>query len=181
MRSTLAPLSATGAGQWFPLDTIQSGFGVGYLVSVQDSSTLTYKIQHGFYDESRDRYACRITRSTTTATLTWNDGTLMTPKTGDSLVITGAGVPLDGVYDVASVTSSNVVTYTVANSGNTVSNAGAMAMIIRTEDDPIVVSKTATTSGNIAFPANAIRLNLTAYTTGAAAMTVNQGIFGGVV
>jgi hypothetical protein len=54
-----------------------------------------------------------------------------------------------------------------------------MALIIRTEDDPIVVSKNATTSGNIAFPANAIRMNVTAYTSGAVVMTVNQGIFGG--
>src|SRR5215475_7696168 len=102
MRSTMTPLGATGPGAWFPLDTIQSGFGVGYLVSVQESSTLTYKIQHGFYDPSRDQYAVRITRSTTTATLTWADGTVMTPKVGDSLVVTGAGAPLDGTYDVAS-------------------------------------------------------------------------------
>lgn len=180
MRSRMTPLGATGPGPWFPLDTIQSGFGVGYFCNVQESSTLTYKIEHGFYDESRDRYACRITRSTTTATLTWNDATAMTPKIGDSIVVTGAGAPLDGTFQVAGVTSASVVTYTVANSGATVSAAGSMALIIHTEDDPIVVSKTASTSGNIAFPVNAIRLNVTAFTSGAVSLTVNQGIFGGV-
>lgn len=179
MRSTLTPLGATGPGPWFPLDTIQSGFGVGYFCSVQESSTVTYKIQHGFYDPAVDEQPVIITRVTTTATLTFPKP--MSPKVGDSLVITSAGAPFDGTYDIASVTSSTVVTYTVANSGATVSGAGTKALLIRTEDDPIVVSKTASTSGNIAFPVNAIRLNLTAYTSGAVALTVNQGIFGGVV
>ena len=179
MRSTLTPLGATGAGPWFPLDTLQSGFGVGYFCSVQESSTLTYKIQHGFYDPSKDEQQVYITRSTTTATLTFLERACA-PKIGDSIVVTGAGAPLDGTFDIAGVTSSTVVTYAVANSGNTVSNAGAHALLIRTEDDPIVVSKTASTSGNIAFPINAMRLNVTAYTSGAVALTVNQGIFGGV-
>src|SRR5438874_124978 len=137
MRSTLTPLGATGAGPWFPLDTIQSGFGVGYFCSVQGSSTLTYKIEHGFYDPSRDEQPVYITRSTTTATLTFPAA--CSPKVADSLVVTGAGAPLDGTYNIASVTSSTVVTYTVVNSGATVSVAGAHALLIRTEDDPIVV------------------------------------------
>src|SRR5438876_11399107 len=108
MRSTLTPLGATGAGPWFPLDTLQSGFGVGYFCSVQESSTLTYKIQHGFYDPAVDEQAVRITRSTTTATLTFPNA--CSPKIGDSLVVTSAGAPLDGTYDIAGVTSSTVVT-----------------------------------------------------------------------
>ena len=179
MRSTLTPLGATGPGPWFPLDTIQSGFGVGYICSVQESSTLTYKIQHGFYDPSdgRDYNQVYITRSTTTATLTFPQA--MSPKIGDSLVVISAGAPLDGVYEIAGVTSSTVVTYTVANSGVTASTAGAKALLIRTQDDPVVVNKSATTDGNIAFPCNAIRLNVTAYTSGAVSLTVNQGVFGG--
>lgn len=179
MRSTLTPLGATGAGPWFPLDTIQSGFGVGYLCSVQDGSTLTYKIQHGFYDPSVDETYPRITRVTTTATVVFPSA--CSPKVGDSLVVVAAGAPFDGTFDIASVTNSTTVTYTVLNSGLTVANAGAHILLIRTEDDPIVVSKTGTTSGNIAFPTNAIRLNLTAFTSGAVSLTVNQGIFGGVV
>ncbi len=178
MRSTLIPLGAAGPGPWFPLDTIQSGFGVGYFCSVEQGASLTYKIQHGFYDQSRDEQQVYITRSTTTATLTFLNA-IIAPKVGDSLVVTSAGAPFDGVFDVASVTSSTVVTYTVANSGATASGAGAMALLIRTEDDPIVVSKTASTSGNIAFPVNAIRLNVTTFSSGKVALTVNQGIFGG--
>ena len=179
MRSTLTPLGATGPGPWFPLDTNQSGFGMGYFCSVQEASSLTYKIQHGFYDpsEGRDYNQVNITRVTTTATLTFPQD--MSPKIGDSIVVISAGAPFDGTYDIASVTSSKVVTYTVANSGATINTAGAKALLIRTEDDPIVTGKTASSSGNIAFPVNAIRLNVTAFTSGEVALTVNQGIFGG--
>jgi hypothetical protein len=175
MRSTLPPLGATGPGKWFPLDTGQSGYGVGYFCNVQQGSTLTYKIQHGFYDPWVDQYApLSITRSSTTATVTFP--TAVTPKVGDVLVVISGGSPFDGTFDIASVVSGSQVTYTVPASGLTTAGAGAQVLIIRTEDDPIVVSQTSSTSGNIAFPTNAIRLNVTAYTSGAVSLTVNQGI-----
>ena len=175
MRSTLAPVGATGPGQWFPIDTVQSGFGVGYFCNVQQGSTLTYKIQHGFYDPAVDQLVpLSITRVTTTATVTFPSA--VTPKVGDVLVVISAGAPFDGTFDVASVTNASTVTYTVPNSGATTAGAGAQVLIIRTEDDPIVVSQTSSTSGNIAFPTNAIRLNVTAWSAGAVSLTVNQGI-----
>jgi hypothetical protein len=175
MRSTLTPVGATGPGQWFPIDTVQSGFGVGYFCSVQQGSNLTYKIQHGFYDPAVDQMSViSIMRVTTTATLTFP--IVVTPKVGDVVVIIGAGAPFDGTYDIASVIDASNITYTVLNSGLTTANAGAQALIIRTEDDPYTVNQTSSKSGNIAFPTNAIRLNVTAYTSGAVSLTVNQGI-----
>lgn len=184
-RVTLPALGATGSGPWVPIDYLEHGFGVGYYVSVQASSTLTFKTQHAFYANPGDPTAgspdyqlpVSITRSSTTATLTLPLSPA--PKVGDCVIVEGAGAPLDGTYDVAGVTSGTVVTYTVANSGVTSAAAGARVRYLHVEDDTVVTGKTASTSGNIAYPINALRLYLTAYSAGAAILTVNQGLGAG--
>jgi hypothetical protein len=183
-RVTTTPLGATGPGPWIPIDYLEHGFGVGYFVSVQDSSSLTFKIQHAFFANPGTpnvnpdyQSPITLTRSTTTATLTVP--LAFAPKVGDCIEVEGAGAPFDGVYDIASVTNSKVVTYTVANSGLSTANVGARVRIMHVEDDTVVTGKTGSTSGNIAFPINALRLNLTAYSSGAAILTVNQGLAAG--
>jgi hypothetical protein len=174
MRTTMTPLGATGAGPWVPIDTEQTAFGVGYIVSVQGGSTLTFKTQHGWSAPTDQGITpVSLTRSSTTATLTMPNP--FSPKVGDSLVIAGAGAPFDGTFDIASVTNSTTVTYTVANSGATAAPAaGVIVSVIRTADDPVVTGKTATTEGNLAFPCSHLRLNLTAWSAGAAIMTLFQ-------
>jgi hypothetical protein len=183
-RVTQTPLGATGAGPWIEIDYLEHGFGVGYYVSVQDSSTLTFKIQHAFFANPGKtnvnpdyQSPVSLTRSTTTATLTVP--LAFAPKVGDCLIVEGAGAPFDGTFDIAGVTSSTVVTYTVLNSGASAMAVGARVRILHVEDDTVVTGKTASTSGNIAFPINAMRLNLTAYSAGAAILTVNQGLAAG--
>jgi len=165
MRFTTTPLGATGPGDWQVIDTEQTAFGVGYFVAVQQGSTLTFKIEHGWsvLPTDEQQYSS-ITRSTTTATL----------KVPSALIVKGAGAPFDGTFQVASVTNQNTITYTVANSGATTAITGGFVRLIRTIDDPVVVSKSSSTEGNLAFPCSHIRLNLTAWSAGAAVLTLLQ-------
>jgi hypothetical protein len=173
MRFTSTPLGATGAGDWVVIDSEQEAFGVGYFVGVQASSTLTFKIQHGWSVVPQDEQQFNtLTRSTTTATL--KVPSALTVKVGDSIVVRGAGAPFDGTFDVAGVTNQTTITYTVANSGPTTAPLGGFVRLIRTIDDPVVTGKTSSTEGNLAFPCSHIRLNLTAWAAGAAVLTVLQ-------
>lgn len=167
-------LTAAGASAWIPLNFEQRSYAASVAVNVL-SGTLTYKVQYGMYDPSRNQEDVKsITRSGTTATLTWFDA--RAAKVGDSLAVTGAGAPLDGTYDIASVSSSTVVTYTVANSGATANlYPGPRAQWILTFDDATLVSKSASAAGAVPYVADAVRLVITAYTSGGAQMIVNQG------
>lgn len=156
---------------WIPLDPAQSPFAIGFGVTLTAAAVLTYKIQHSFDNPNRG-VACTITRSTTTATLVLTDHGL---TTSDSVVVSGAGAPLDGTYDVASVVDADTITYTVANSGATLSSPGAKVAVMRVFDHPTVTAKTTATDGNYAFPVKAMRLNVTAYTSGKATLTALQG------
>jgi hypothetical protein len=173
MRFTTTPLGATGPGDWQVIDTEQTAFGVGYFVAVQQGSTLTFKIEHGWsvLPTDEQQYSS-ITRSTTTATL--KVPSALTVKVADSIIVKGAGAPFDGTFQVASVTNQNTITYTVANSGATTAITGGFVRLIRTIDDPVVVSKSSSTEGNLAFPCSHIRLNLTAWSAGAAVLTLLQ-------
>lgn len=175
MLPVVVEATAAGPSAWVPLSFEQRPFSASVFCEVMGGSTLTYKVQYGFYNPSADKEDVKsITRSTTTATLTWFAA--RGAAVGDSLVITGAGAPLDGTYDVASVTSSTVVTYAVANSGATANlYPGPRCQLIRVFDDATIVSKSASLAGAIPFVCDAVRVNITAYTIGRVAMTVNQG------
>jgi hypothetical protein len=167
-------LTAAGASAWIPLNFEQHSFAASVAIDVL-SGTLEFKVQYGMYDPSRDQEDVKsITRSTTTATMTWFAA--RAAKAADSIVVTGAGAPLDGTYDIATVTSSTVITYTVANSGAAANlYPGPRCQLIRTFDDPTITGKTATIAGAVPFVADAVRLVITSYTSGGVQMIVNQG------
>jgi hypothetical protein len=171
MRPTSTTLGQAGPSSWIPLNRYQSPFNVALGVTLSSGANLTYKLQHTF-DNPQETYACSITRSSTTATLTLTDHGLVA---NDSITVIGAGAPLDGTYTVASVVDANSVTYTVADSGVTVAGAGAKLAKHRCFDHEVMSSKTANEDGNYAFPVCAVRLNVTAYTAGRATLTVLQG------
>lgn len=161
--------ASTGSTPWHRVDDKQSPFNLAFAVDVQ--GTGTYTVQHGFCNFN-DRKSPKITRSTTTATLTLPNHGL---QVGDSLVVGGAGAPLDGTYDIASVVDANNVTYTVANSGNTANNDGAWCTPIRVYPHSSVAAQTTSKDGNYAFPVNVIRCTCTVSGTGQYAFHVNQG------
>jgi hypothetical protein len=173
MRPTSTTLGQAGPSSWIPLNRYQSPFNVALSVTLSSGASLTYKLQHTF-DDPQETYACSITRSSTTATVTLTDHGLVA---NDSVTVIGAGAPLDGTYTVASVVDANSFTYTVTNSGATVSAAGAKLAKHRVFDHEGMTGKTANEDGNYAFPVAAVRLNVTAYTGGKATLTIHQGGF----
>src|SRR3954467_13834185 len=154
MRPAHINVGATGPSGWVPLDYLEAGFGVGYLCTVQQGASLTYKVQHGFLLGEPISLA-NLTRSTVTATATWRVGANTNASdysasnglaSGDCVLMSGYGAPFDGVYTVT-VSSGTVFTYTVANSGPTASTVG-MCQRITVVDDATVTGATATAEGN---------------------------------
>lgn len=172
MRTQTVTQGAAGASAWMPLDTRKNPTSVSLAGTVTSGATLTYKVQHTF-DPVQNVQPCSITRVTTTATLTLADHGIS--STSDSITVVGAGAPFDGTYAVAGITDANVITYTVANSGATSTGGGAGVVVMRVFDHDTMTGKTANDDSNYAYPPTAVRLNVTAYTSGKATLTINQG------
>ena len=151
------------------VDSKQAPFNVAFSVNVQGTGTFT--VEHGYADFINKKNP-KITRSTTTATMTLPTHGL---KVGDSLIVGGAGAPLDGTYAVASVTDANTVTYTVANSGATANADGAWCVPVRVFPHSTVAAQTTSQDGNYAFPCNCVRMRITVAGAGNYAFHVNQG------
>jgi hypothetical protein len=178
MRPAHVSVGATGPSNWVPIDYLEAGFGIGYRCTAQEGASVTYKVQHGFLLGEPISLA-NLTRSSGTATATWRVGTddytaSVGLQTGDCVLMGGYGAPFDGVFTVT-VASGTSFTFTVANSGPTSSTTG-LCQRVQVADDPIVVGATGSTEGNIAFPIWALRLNATAYVSGAVNMSIYQGI-----
>jgi hypothetical protein len=171
MRPIQVTVGAAGPSPWVPLNRYQSPFNVALGVTLSSGAALTYKIQHVF-DDPQQTYQCSISRSTTTATVTLVSHGLVA---GDSVTVVAAGAPLDGTFQVASITDADTFTYTVANSGATASGPSARLAKHRVFDHAQMVSMTNSEDGNYAFPIAALRLNITSYTSGKATLTVLQG------
>lgn len=177
MRPVRIYLAAAGPSVWVPIDYLESAFAIGFRCTVQDSSNLTYKVQHGFADGFQEANGIKMTRSTTTATVTF-PVTTANPTHGlslsDCIMTEGWGAPFDGVFEIASIPTSLTITFTVPNSGLTASTAGNLQKVF-VGDNSVVTSETASVDGNYAFPPNMIRLYCTAYTSGAVTLSMNQG------
>lgn len=171
MRPTTITMGAAGTSAWTPIDYRQNTFGIGIGCTITSGASLTYKIQHTF-DSPYDLVPFTGTRSTTTATATIPDHRL---SVGDTLLIVGADAPFDGRYLVASVVNANNVTYTVANSGATVTAPGSTINLTRAFDNAVITGQTGNKDSNYAFPPRAIRLNVTSYASGKVTATIIQG------
>lgn len=171
MRTTHLTVGAAGSSSWVPLSPYNYPFSVSLGCTITNGASLTYKVQHTF-DNFSFQQQCSITRSITTATLTLVNHGL---TAGDSIIVENASAPFDGVYDVASVSSADVITYTVANSGATASSPGSTVIILRCFDNADIVSKTTKVDGNYFFPCSGCRLTITSYSSGKATLAVTQG------
>lgn len=159
--------AAVGATPWYMLDIKANPFSVSFQVDIA-GNTGTYTVQHGFSD--MEKRGASISRTTTTATVTLKDHGL---AVGDSVVVENAGAPLDGTYDVASVTNVDVFTYTVVNSGAT-SAPTARLISIRTMPHSSIAAQTTSKDGNYAFPVQFIRCQCTVSGAGNYQFTVTQ-------
>lgn len=173
MRPMSSTVSAAGAGSWLRVNSKQIPFDLSFRVTLSSGAGMTYQVQHTF-DDPENRQNCSISRTTTTATLTLADHGL---SVGDSITVSGALAPLDGTYAVATVTDANIITYTVANSGATSATTDvARVRVFRVAAHATVTAKTASDDGSqYTAPVQAIRLNITAYTSGKATLVALQG------
>lgn len=183
MKSKTFVLSGTGAQvtPWYRVDSKQDQFSVGVMVDLAGGSDASFGIDLGFMDPSNVINPV-ITRSTTTATIPnilpagsgYTAATFVPSfKTGDSVVVAGAGAPFDGTF--ALTNTAGVITYTVANSGPTVSNAGSGVTASMIRVDAYNTAQVASKSYAIVTPCNYMRLNVATATTGEVSVTFTQG------
>ena len=155
---------------WVPLDTSETPFNVTIGCVCSSNKNFTYSVEYS-HDYPFDAAPCTLSRSTTTATLGLTDHGL---TTSDSILVTGTGsTSLDGTFQVAGVTNQNVITYTVVDAGITTSLSAKVA-VMRVFTHATLVSKTANADGNLAFPVQAVRLNVTPWAAGYVTMIVMQ-------
>lgn len=178
MRQQVAELDLVGSSPWLFTDNRRHGtdFNLGIQVTLAPASVLTYSVE-----QSKDRNAIErvrsdlsIARVTTTATATLLDHGL---KTGDSVVIYDTNFTthnpepnLEGRFDIT-VVDKDTFTYTVANTGQT----AAIGRVISYNVAPTGVTDEFTEIETaIVEPLSALRLNITAFTSGSAKLTVLQ-------
>jgi len=169
MRPVRVRLSAAGTSPWIPINRYATSISIALGLIFSSNKNLTAAVQYTL-DPLVDQ-PCNITRSTTTATLKLTNHGL---STSDSVVVSGAGAPLDGTYAVAGVTDQNTITYTVANSGATVA-LSAMVIPLRVLTHPVLSGITSNTDSNFSYPPTACRLACTSYTAGYVDLDVISG------
>ncbi len=162
MRPNKQTLDALGNSPWMPVDYRINDFGVGIGVTVSDGGVLTYSIQHTF-DQVFERIPVSIARVTTVATVTFVEP--HNKSVGDSIAIGGTQeANLKGTFDIASVPSDTTLTYTVANTGSTSENAQATPYSVFEHETLSGLS--ANSDGGYTLPPSAIRLVVSAFTSG---------------
>jgi hypothetical protein len=180
MRPQRVVLSAAGASQWIPLDVYEMPFNVGVGVNFTGGAVATASVQVTTGSPFQE-FVCSFTQATTTVTI--NTNTPHGLAIGDSIVVqgspgAGAGgsfTNFDGTYAVASVPSTTSVTITVAPSQTITSPYQIICAFLPVFTASTFNGVTTDTSGTIPGPVGAIRLNISAYTSGAVAMVVLQG------
>ena len=179
MRMTRVALGAVGIAT-VPLNNrLYTGAFTANLFGDTAISSVSAQVDGCDIDTDVAPVRCTVTSSTTTATITF-------PATAphrlgavtDYILVTGTGTTnLDGVYQVASISSATVLTYTVV-SGTHASPIQCFAVPIKFIATAIAtgtVSKTAATS-KVATSTlyNTLVFNVTAWTGGVALLDVHQ-------
>lgn len=154
---------------WHMLDWRQNPFSVSFQVDAVGGAA--FIIELGYSDLVSKKVT--VTRSTTTATLTYANHGL---TTGDSVIVYNCGAPLDGTFTVTR-SSSNVVTYTVANSGATAVYPDlARAIFIKPMTHSSFSSPaTASIDCQAGAPVQFVRLKVTTGAAGNATLLISQG------
>jgi hypothetical protein len=175
MLTSQVNVSSATFSPWLKIDQTQNAFGVGFSVTLSSGATLTYSIQHTS-DPMGKVVNGTITRSGTAVNVLLPNHGL---SVGDFVKVMGANTGptdvFDGEFAVASVVDANNFTYTVANAGATEARLEARIVTLRVRDNDFVVGETTSQDGNYEFPPTACRLIVTAWTSGTATLTMNQG------
>lgn len=187
MRPVDINANALGFTPWVPIDYLQNGFAIGLGFSVSSGASLTATVQHTFDDILQNDHPVIITQATTVITVT--DGGFTQPyagayglgghnlSVGDWVSITGSKAPsMDGQYSVTTVPNNTSYTLTSLVSQTATADPGVQIASARVYPHATLAGVSARQDGNYAFPPMAIRLNLTAYTSGIASLMIRQGM-----
>jgi len=166
-------LASAADGEWIsvPHTGLQGSFGIGVGCGLSTSANLTYSVEYTM-DDPQLKQDVSITRSTTTATITFTAGGTAYNHgliTGDSITVAGSGDSnLDGTYSFTR-TSDTAGTYTVADTGISSAKAKCVTMKVFTATD--FSSLTVAAQGGFVLPVTAVRSTISSYTAGQ--LTVN--------
>lgn len=177
--------SATNSGWVFVDSRRYTEQQIGFEVSLSQLATLTYDVEYTVDQNSKERWNnVSITRAAGVATVTLADHGL---KVGDNVQLFDSNYTnhspntnFEGSFDVASVPTDDTFTIAVAASGDTTGIARAITFSV--VDHPTVNGETTAQQGSFNpaasddMPAviSGVRLNVTAYTDGAATLKVLQ-------
>jgi len=182
MQQTQVTVGSATTSAWLPLNTKKPYFGTALFVGLTGTVNLTYTVQHAVPTNTNGDHKpisgndagvlAKLTRVTTTATLIWPDHGM---TTSDSIVVQGAGAPLDGTYPIAGITDANTLTYTVLDEGVATAKDGFQVMLLKVFNHDTLASKTTADDGNYAFPVPFCRLSVTPWVSGKATLVVVSG------
>jgi hypothetical protein len=170
--------AAIGFGPAIPVDYRSVPFAIGVIGVLSSGAVLTWGLQHTFDDPGPDG-ALPVGYSQVTNTITVTDTRQVNGVTGhglsvaDSVYLNGIAATPDGDYQVASVVSATQ--YTVASAVSQTVTGQATAHNFRWDTHVSLTGQTTRADGNYAFPVRALRLNVSAYTSGYIDLIVLQG------
>ena len=181
MRPTFVQLGAVGYTPWVPVDRMQLAFAVSCAVTLSSGAVLTYTLQHTFDDSvtEQSRPVSVVQSASTTATITdagppGNIDNGHGLSTGDSVTLDSTQTGIDGTY--GSVTVVSATQYTVVTTINQTATATfAKAKTFRAFPNASLAAQTARGAASYGYPISAVRLNITAWTSGTATLVVVQG------
>jgi hypothetical protein len=188
MRPVEVVVNSQAFSQWVPIDYISAWFGVSLGVVLSEDATLTYSVQFTLDALDNRQDGVSVSRTTTTATVT-DAGPLGLGhglSTGDNVIIKSTGStyldsPLatygtgDLGVQVASTPTNKSWTYAVTNAGASIDTNSTTVVRLRVFTHATLVALTARANGTLNYPVSAVRLNVTAYTSGFASLRVLQG------
>lgn len=179
MRPQQVVLSAVGKSKWIPTDYESIAFDVALFTGFSSGGGGTWTVEET-PDGPEGRHPVKVTRATTVITVTDLGPDLVSGhllSAGDDVILEGTGFAGgDGEYSVVSVTSPTVYTVTSGASGTATGSPNTFATTFRVYPDATLHGIMARAFGDIRFPVRAVRLNVTAYTSGVIWLKVLQGL-----
>lgn len=134
MRTKTFFQNGVGSTPWTRMNDKVANFDVSYAVYHAQGSDAAGSVDIGMSSDMVDSFiSVNLTRSGTTVTVPnliapgQTLSSIAQSKTGDSIVVSGAGAPFDGTYTITN--TAGVVTYTCANSGPTTGLATRIQLI----------------------------------------------------
>lgn len=174
MRTQTVSQSAVGVTPWLPLNYRQSPFNASVAVDFDSNVVgMTYTVEHTFDDFGAFIQNVQLSQTTNTVTATFPANHDL--NTNDTVVVSGSGIPGGDGQFIATVTGLTTLTYQNATSQTATSSGNVLVARIRPFPKTAMTAKTTIAEDVYSAPVTAVRLNVTATTSGKATLIVNQG------